>query len=110
MLNKISTVKKLVFGMLVLLHAGAAFAETRGIEAVPTGWRLESYGEKGVALWHTPSVCANGALGLWAGATLADHNRLYATVLAAKLAGVKMFIYYKDEAAGCTIISYGTDA
>lgn len=102
--------KKLVLVLMALLHVGPALAETRSVEGVPTGWRLESYGEKTVALWHTPSACTNGFISLPAGASAIEHNRLYATILAAKMAKEKIFIYYNFEAGNCTIISYGTDA
>ncbi|MGJ9418326.1 hypothetical protein ACHAC9_11245 [Massilia sp. CMS3.1] len=80
---------------------GAGFSE------VPTAWKLESYGATVVVLWHTPSTCANGGLGLPGGSTVAEHNRLYATVMTAKTAKIPMFIYYEQRDAQCIITSFG---
>lgn len=98
-----------VFGVAALILAASSNASAEGFKAVPTGWRLESYGATGVVLWHTPSTCSNGQLMLPAGSSVADHNRLYATVMAAKTANLSMFIYYEMRENVCSIISYGLD-
>ncbi|SHG75281.1 hypothetical protein [Massilia sp. CF038] len=90
----------------LMLVCGAANASS-GFTAVPSSWKLESYSERGVALWFTPSTCNMGSVGLPATATVTDHNRLYATVMAAKISGSKMFIYYDVVGVNCVIVSYG---
>lgn len=80
-----------------------------GFSAVPTGWRLESYGANAVVLWYTPSVCATGQIVFSANAPTIEHNRLYATVLAAKASGAKVFVNYNVSGGVCTIVSFGID-
>lgn len=96
-----------IFGFLFLALAASANVSAAGFTGVPTGWKLESYGATSVHLWYTPSVCASGSLGLPAGSTVTDHNRLYATVMAAKLANKEMFIYYEPRDNDCVITSFG---
>ena len=90
-----------------LFHLKMAFAASVSISGVPTAWQVESYGEKAVVLWFTPSKCPNGQITLPSTATTAEHNRLYATIMAAKMAQAKVFIFYDDSTANCTIVSYG---
>ncbi len=88
-----------------MLASGAASAAS--VVAIPTGWKLESYGEKGVALWGTGSPCTNGQILLPGTATITDHNRLYATVMAAKISASKVFVYYDVVGAQCIVTSFG---
>ena len=90
-----------------LFQIKLAFAAAVYVSGVPTAWQIESYGEKGVTLWFTPSKCANGHIALPSTATTVDHNRLYATIMAAKMAQAKVFIFYDDSTTNCTIVSYG---
>lgn len=103
-------IKKLLFLFAASLTFSAATAAEGGFSVVPTAWRLESYGSNSVVIWYTPSRCGTGQIVLPATATLADHNRLYATVLSAKATGAKVFINYNDDTGSCIIISYGIDA
>jgi len=99
------TFKKLI-GMAALALCANTSAMAGGFEGVPTDWKLESYGTNGVVVWFAGTPCSNGQLNLPPTATVTDHNRFYATVMAAKLASAKMFVYY-DDAKNCAIISYG---
>ena len=93
----------------LLLFFLANFAYADGFTVVPTGWRLESYGASNVVLWYTPSSCSSGQIVLPGSATQAEHNRLYATVMTGKAAGLKVFINYTAASGVCTIISFGLD-
>lgn len=97
--------KKLVLALLAVCNVAAAAPIT--LYVVPNTWKLESYNEKGVTLWHTQATCPSGLMGLPTAATVADHNRLYSTVMAAKLSNSKMFVMYENVNSVCTIISYG---
>jgi hypothetical protein len=99
--------KKFLFCLFALAASIPASATSIYIVGVPTGWLLESYGATAVTLWQTPSICQNGLLRLPSNASVADNNRLYSTVMAAKLSNARMFIYYDNTAAGCDIISFG---
>ena len=92
----------LALGMTVGTNALA-----EGFVGVPTGWKLESYGAAYVVLWHTPTPCSNGMLTLNSTSTLTEHNRLYATVMAAKMANAQMFVYYEQKGEACVIVSFG---
>jgi hypothetical protein len=94
-------------GIAALAFGLMSNACAAGFVGVPTGWKLESYGANAVALWNTPSSCGNGALGLPSTATAIDHNRLYATVMAAKLGNAQMFVYYEPKDNACIITSFG---
>jgi hypothetical protein len=97
------------FGIAALALVLSTNVSAAGFSGVPTGWKLESYGANGVVLWYTPSTCGNGQLLLPAGSTVTDHNRLYATVLAAKSANISMFIIYEIKDNYCFITSFGLE-
>jgi hypothetical protein len=75
------------------------------VSGVPTAWRLQSYGTYAVTLYYTGSTCANGVLSLPSTATDRDNTRLYATIMAAKISGARVFAYY--DPATCLITSFG---
>lgn len=99
--------KKFFVLLSLLFISGLLKAES--FSEIPSKWRLESYSANGVVLWATPATCGYGQIFLPSNATLADHNRLYATVSIAKAAGLKVFIYYSNASGVCTIVSYGLD-
>lgn len=99
--------KYLLLLLLTFFSANCAYAD--GFTVVPTAWRLESYGVSNVVLWYTPSTCAQGQIILSGSATPAEHNRLYATVMAGKAAGIKVFINYTAASGVCVINSFGLD-
>ena len=70
-------------------------------------WRLESYSEKSVVLWFTPSKCTDGKITLPSTTSTVEYNRFYATMMAAKIAKAPVYIYYDDAVDGCPVISYG---
>ncbi|MBD8658424.1 hypothetical protein IFT68_22675 [Oxalobacteraceae sp. CFBP 13730] len=103
--KKYKSVKLIFIAALALTISQSAFSE--GFTGVPVGWKLESYGPTTVFLWFTPSNCTNGSLSLSKEATVAEYNRLYATVTAAKVAKIEMFVYYKQVDSSCIITSFG---
>jgi hypothetical protein len=98
--------KKLSFlaGAILAFACQHAFADQL-VYGVPTAWRLQSYGTNSVALYYTGSSCGTTALTLPSTATERDNTRLYATVMAAKIAGTRVFAYY--DPATCFISSFG---
>jgi hypothetical protein len=95
-----------IFLLLVSQMSQAAIVP---ISVVPTAWLLQNYLPSNVVLWFTGSSCASGMLALPPSATAADQQRLYATVLAAKLSNSKIFVYYDDSTPSCFITSFGAN-
>jgi hypothetical protein len=92
--------------LFYLLIGNFAKAEVFSLEGA-TGWKVESYGPTSVALWYTGSKCPSGGLSLAAGLPASEHSRLYGTVMAAKMSGNKIFVFYDYNGTTCTIVSYG---
>lgn len=90
---------------MAIIALNAARAEN--VTAVPTGWVVESYGATAVVLWYTPASCANGQILMPNGSTVAEHNRLFATVMAGKASGIKVFVNYTVTSGICVISSFG---
>jgi len=83
----------------------ASAAETY-ISAVPTSWRLQNYIPDTPRLYFSGSDCGPySMLAMPTNATKADRDRLYNTIMAAKLTKKPVFIYY--ESTTCTINSFG---
>lgn len=93
--------------MLLILTCTSIGATAAEIVAVPTAWRLQNYVGSNVALWFTGSPCANGLLVLPANATTAEVNRLWSTVMGAKISGKRVQIFYTVNADSCVIGSFG---
>lgn len=104
---------KRALGLLLVFfgfHAGAAAAMVQ-MSDVPTTWRLENYPGGVVTVWFTPSPCTNGGLNFPPNTTLADVNRFWSLILAAKLSNRKVFVYYDNASApaSCPIVSFGME-
>ena len=83
--------------------SGAASA-TANVTAVPTGWKLQSYGGVSTTLWYTGSPCTNGQLTFDASESPDRNKLLWATILAAKSAQLPVSIDYDiGNNAGGTI-------
>ena len=100
--------KKFIF--LLLFVCGAAQADQVTISAIPSAWRLENYPGDNVVVWFPPSTCANGMLSFPSTATIADRNRFFALILAAKLANAQMFVMFDSTVASCPILSFGMNS
>lgn len=91
---------------LLGVSALPASALANGIEAVPTGWRLENYiSSHSVVLWFTSaSDCTTGKL--TADMSQDDYNRLWSLVMTAKATGKPVGIIYNASGGVCTIVSF----
>ena len=92
---------------LTLLTSAGAYADNVNIEANPSTWKLQNYIGDGVVLWYTGSSCASGQMTFGTGATSDDKNRLWSTVMAAKVSGRKVYVAYDNSTANCYITSFG---
>lgn len=99
--------KKLTTALLLLVVSCVSVATEVYVSTTPTAWRLQNYVPGNVVLWFAGTSCASGQATLPASATTEDRNRLYATVLSAKMSAKPVFIYYDNAAAGCPITSFG---
>ena len=89
---------------LFLCFSTAAHAAEGFLEANPATWRLQNYvGDgKGLAIWYSGSTDLTGASCHGAGklflpvtAPLSEHERLWSLIMAAKLSGRKVFIFFE---------------
>lgn len=86
------------------LFAGSVAFADNNIEAVPTGWRLQDYGDGGVSAYYTGSTCPSGRITLPASALADTKNRFWTLVLSAKVTGKVVGIYY--DPSTCNITSF----
>lgn len=100
--------KRMVLASFLILLLGKAFAGNVSLVAVPTAWKLQNYIGDNVVIWYSPSPCTNGQLTLPSNATADDKDRLWSLIMAAKISGKKMQIYYDDSEvpSKCTITSF----
>lgn len=95
---------------LTLLAPATVSAQSTNIEAIPSGWRLENYPSNtvanGVTLWYTGSACVNGHLQLPPNASSDDANRLWSTIISAKLSNRPVGVLYSKNGDTCTILSF----
>lgn len=101
---------KRIFLLLCLMTFGLSSVRANAAEvylsAVPTAWRLQNYIPDTVALFLTGSGCGPvGFLYMPSNATKTDRDRLYNTIMAAKLAKKPVFIFY--DSTTCVISSFG---
>ena len=101
-------------GLTLAAAMGSSQAALVFLSVVPGAWRLQTYvgatGGGNVTLWFTGSPCSNGNITM-VNPSEGDKNRLWSTVLAAKLASRRMFVYYDDAGAPgtCAMNSFGMD-
>jgi hypothetical protein len=107
---KLQCVRTAAVGAVLAATLGTANATLVFLSAIPNAWRLQDYagqtGTGNLVLWFTGSTCTNGQLMINA-STEQEKNRLWSTVMAAKVANRHMFVYYDD--ATCLISSFGMD-
>jgi hypothetical protein len=100
---------RLVVAMGLFLVGIAAHAQTLiNFEGSPAAWRLQDYpgGTPAVTVWYTGSSCSNGQLSFPSSATIDDQNRFWALVMAAKIAGQTVGIYYYVSGSTCFLNSF----
>jgi hypothetical protein len=105
-------VKKLGWMSFALVLAGlpvlSAAADPLRISAIPSAWKLQSYGGNPV-LWYTGSTCGSGQL-LTDPSWTADQGRLlWATIMTAKASQLPMTIDYNVNGQSCTIVDFSLD-
>jgi hypothetical protein len=94
----------LTFFVGVVAHAQTLI----NIEGSPAAWRLQDYPGQtpAVTAWFTGSSCTNGQLSFPSGASIDDQNRFWALIMAAKIAGQTVGIYYYVSGSACFLNSY----
>jgi len=102
---------KLKFKILVLLLCtpSIVWAADTLLAETPTSWRLQNYVLDTLVVYFTSSLaqsnCVVGSLVMPSGSSAGDRSRFWATVMAGKLSGKKVFVVY--ESTTCTIKSFG---
>ena len=76
------------------------------IQGSPATWRPQNYAGGGVVVYYAGSSCAQGALEFAAGTTSDDENRLWSLLVAAKIAGQDVGIFYYVSGTSCIIQSF----
>ena len=92
---------------LILSASFGVSAEIHTIDTVPTTWRLENYVGDQVVVWYSPSVCGTGALEFPSNASLADRERFWSVLTAAKISRSRVFVRYEVAGNSCYIVSFG---
>jgi len=101
--------KRILIFLFALMPPSAHAVDTF-ISAVPTTWRITDYpATNAVEAFFTGSNCANGRVTLPATATVADKNRFFALILAAKISQKTVFIVYDNSNPNCRISSFGME-
>jgi len=93
--------------------ASSASAQTLlSVSGVPSAWILQNYVPNQVWLYYTgaPSPCVNGGLSFPSTAVQADQDRLWAMIIAAKIAAQPVIVYYTVSGSSCFISSYVLNA
>ena len=104
--------KTRLFVIILIFFVGiAAHAQTQtlvNMEGSPAGWRLQDYpgGTPAVTVWLTGSPCTNGQLSFPSNATIDDQNRFWALIMAAKIAGQTVGVYYYVSGSSCILQSF----
>ncbi len=96
------------FSFSSMVTADLASAEI--VQAVPTDWRLQDYGDGAVTLYFTGSSCSQGQLTLTADVNNDSKNRLWSIVSVGKTAVRSVGIYYHYDSSSniCVIDSFFT--
>jgi hypothetical protein len=102
---------RLIATILTFFVGVAAHAQTQtliNIEGSPAAWRLQDYPgmTPAVTVWFTGSSCSNGNLSFPPSASIDDQNRFWALIMAAKLAGQTVGVYYYVSGSACFLNSY----
>jgi hypothetical protein len=102
--------KTRLFVIILTFFVGiAAHAQTLiNMEGSPVGWRLQDYpgGTPAVAVWFTGASCTSGELSFPSSATVDDQNRFWALIMAAKIAGQTVGVYYYVSGSSCILQSF----
>lgn len=102
------SMKKQITALFFLFVSVSVHANNVSLVAVPTGWKLQNYVVENVVIWYSGSACTNGRLSFDGNASVNDKNRLWSLIMAAKISGASVEVYYEDSLAptDCTITSF----
>ena len=98
---------KHILALVVLLSSVSAFSEIRQLSTVPNSWKMENYFGDTLMVFFSGSVCEHGRLSFPSSATVADKNRFWSVLLAARTSKTTMFVLYDDSTTKCNIVSFG---
>lgn len=101
--------RPMLVAVLIALGLGAAAPVSAEVLIEnPAAWRLEDYGGGNVVIWFTGArpVCTNGRLALGATMGADERNRLWSTVLSAKLSGRQVGLSYTGSGDNCVVASF----
>ena len=96
--------KKSILFLALALVGTNLYAANVPLSTIPTSWRLQNYIGDGVVSWFTGSACTNGQLSFGSNASMDDKNRYWSVIMAAKVAGKPVVVYYEDSSAPNTCI------
>lgn len=91
------------------LSVFSAAAGAVGITAVPTAWKLQSYGGNPV-LWYTGSSCPSGQLLPDPSWSQDQMKLLWATVMTAKASQLPVNVNYTVNGSSCILTDFSLDA
>jgi hypothetical protein len=100
---------RLFVTILTFFVVVAAHAQTQtliNIERSPAAWRLQDYVGIGVSVYFTGSSCSSGQLTFPSGTSSDDLNRFWSLIMAAKIAGQTVGVYYYISGTSCLLESY----
>jgi hypothetical protein len=100
---------RLVVSILTFFVGVSAHAQTQtliSIQGSPAAWRLQDYVGIGVTVYFTGSSCTDGQLTFPSGTSSDDQNRFWSLIMAAKIAGQTVGVYYYVSGSSCLISSY----
>lgn len=100
--------KKII--LCIFSIAATSFAHAETFNEPPNSWILESYDSTGVVFNQTPATCLNGRIILPGTSSIADRNRLFSIVMAAKMSGGKISITYAVSGNSCIVTKFSTIA
>lgn len=104
MMSKTKFILRLMAAIGTCLSSVPCLADAY-VEAVPTGWRLQSYVSSGTYLYYTGSSCTSGYLQASA-MSEDDRNRLWSTILTGRALGKAVGIFYETASGNCGITSF----
>jgi hypothetical protein len=98
---------KHILALVILLSSASAFSDIRQLSTVPSLWKMENYFGDSLVVFFSGSMCEHGRLSFPSLATVADKNRFWSVLLAARTSKTTMFVRYDDTTNKCNIVSFG---
>lgn len=104
----LAAIVSVAMAAVALTSATPAVAAEQVMIESAAAWRLQNYVNNNVVIWFTSSGCPTGQL-VFPGATTDDLNRLWSTVLSAKIAHRSVGISFNKIGDSCQINSFWVD-